>query len=825
MIPLGALAHLLPPGIGDERADLVKVMAEVRPVLLEQGQHGRMVLFVDDMHLLDDTSAAFIGQLLDADLLFLVGTVRDGEALSSGLDAVWQRARVRRIDLTDLHRNGVDTLLHLVLGGPVERTTINDFWEASRGNPLYVRELVLGALDGGHLFVQHGVWRLGGPLITTPRLREVVAARLRSLSSSVLEALDHVAVWEPVGLAMLEAAVGHDQLEALDRAGLLTVRVDGRRQLVTLSHPQYREILRDRMPVLTRRRLQLDLADRIEAHGARRRDDPIRVGLARLEATGTADVNLLIRAARVARADHDFVRVERLAAAAHSAGPTTESGVLLGEALHELGRFEEAERLLTPVEAAAADDDPLLAHVVEIRARNLMWGLGRDDEGLAVNAAGQRRVTTVRAREELVLDEALLRSYAGHPAAALDLLAGLGPPSDVRATVLRAIAEVPALIATGRAVTAVEQARRDHAVAGELEEQHTLPDPDVLVLHQIYGLAEAGQLAAAAELAQFAYDATPPSAPPDGLMWMSFQLGRCALLTGRPQTARRWLGEALARCDDLDNVGPSRLVLSVLIIANALVGALDDAREAAALLAARPPFRFTRPEQELGFAWLDVAEGDLSTARQRLLDTAELAAAAGYLSSEAWALHDVARLGGASSVHERLTALAARAEGELVPAYAVHAAAAAAGDPQALVAASDRFERLGMALLAAEAANEAAQAFQRRGERRDATAQESRAAALAAACEGAVTPGVGARVVVSPLTPRERDIATLAARGESSRAIAQRLVVSVRTVDNHLQNVYTKLGISGRRALPAALARAGVNPADVPPAPPPASTR
>jgi DNA-binding NarL/FixJ family response regulator len=391
--------------------------------------------------------------------------------------------------------------------------------------------------------------------------------------------------------------------------------------------------------------------------------------------------------------------------------------------------------------------------------------------------------------------------------------------------VLRAIAEVPALIAVGRALTAIEQAQRDYAASADLEEQHTLPDPAVLVLHQIYGLAEAGQLAAAAELAQFAYDAIPPSAPPDGLMWMSFQLGRCALLAGRPQTARRWLGEALARCDDLDNVGPSRLVLSALVMAHVLVGAHADAHAAADLLAARPPFRFTRPEQELGMAWLAVADGDLSTARQRLLDTAELASVAGYLGSEAWALHDVARLGGAPAVHERLTALAGRAEGDLVLGYAAHAAAAAAGDPAALVDATDRFERLGMTLLAAEAANEAAQAFQRRGERREATALEARAAALAAGCEGAVTPGVIAAVAVSPLTPRERDIATLAARGESSRAIAERLVVSVRTVDNHLQNVYTKLGISGRRALPAALARAGVNPADVPPGPPPASTR
>src|SRR5215218_6629331 len=59
-IPLGALAHLLPAGVGDERVDLVKVMSQVRPVLVEQGQNGPLVLFVDDLHLLDASIASLI---------------------------------------------------------------------------------------------------------------------------------------------------------------------------------------------------------------------------------------------------------------------------------------------------------------------------------------------------------------------------------------------------------------------------------------------------------------------------------------------------------------------------------------------------------------------------------------------------------------------------------------------------------------------------------------------------------------------------------------------------------------------------------------------
>ncbi len=55
------------------------------------------------------------------------------------------------------------------------------------------------------------------------------------------------------------------------------------------------------------------------------------------------------------------------------------------------------------------------------------------------------------------------------------------------------------------------------------------------------------------------------------------------------------------------------------------------------------------------------------------------------------------------------------------------------------------------------------------------------------------------------LTPREREIALLAAAGSSSPEIADRLVVSVRTVDDHLQNAYRKLGVTRRQDLPAAL--------------------
>jgi pimeloyl-ACP methyl ester carboxylesterase/DNA-binding CsgD family transcriptional regulator len=61
--------------------------------------------------------------------------------------------------------------------------------------------------------------------------------------------------------------------------------------------------------------------------------------------------------------------------------------------------------------------------------------------------------------------------------------------------------------------------------------------------------------------------------------------------------------------------------------------------------------------------------------------------------------------------------------------------------------------------------------------------------------------------MTSLLSPRELDILRLAARGCDNDAIAAELFLSVRTVERHLQNVYAKLGLQGRTARTAAVAR------------------
>jgi DNA-binding CsgD family transcriptional regulator len=146
-------------------------------------------------------------------------------------------------------------------------------------------------------------------------------------------------------------------------------------------------------------------------------------------------------------------------------------------------------------------------------------------------------------------------------------------------------------------------------------------------------------------------------------------------------------------------------------------------------------------------------------------------------------------------------------DGAFAGIAADHAAALAARDGAALLDAAERFAGLDALLLAAEAAHAAAAAHREGGREASARAAAARAALWLGGCEGAQPPTMLDAPNAAGLTRREREIALLAARGASSREIADRLVISVRTVDNHLASAYRKLGVSRREDLDAALSR------------------
>ena len=530
----------------------------------------------------------------------------------------------------------------------------------------------------------------------------------------------------------------------------------------------------------------------------------------RLEAGVPSPPEQLTLAARHAMALFEYELGERLARAAVEAGGGRPAEYLLGQALQGLGRVEDAELVLEGL-ASRATTDAERTQLAITRASSLYWVLDLPAKADAVLRRARAAVSDASCQEELALIEASFLLYGGRCADALRQVADtLGRSSASDRAVLQALlVAVPAWFLDGHSDRAIAAAHRGVELARRLDEAAAAPWSQMqLSAYLGNAYVVSGRLDEAQALAEEGYRRTLGQPwPVENAFWAGWR-GQVIRARGRPRTALHWLREASTTAERWDVPLPFMpAVLGELAHAAALLGDLPAAEEAlvqAEQFTARSAGVF-QLWVSLARPWVAAARGELSGAVTLALELAEHARDRGQLTFQILALHDVARLGRPRQVDALLRALVAGAEGQLAPLCAAHATALVVEDAAALDAVANAFARMGVNLLAAEAAAEAARAYRAAGRRSSALAASRRAATLVAACEGAHTPALDLLLQPPDLTPREQEIAGLAARGLSSRAIAERLVISVRTVDNALQHVYGKLGLSSRADLAAAL--------------------
>ena len=226
--------------------------------------------------------------------------------------------------------------------------------------------------------------------------------------------------------------------------------------------------------------------------------------------------------------------------------------------------------------------------------------------------------------------------------------------------------------------------------------------------------------------------------------------------------------------------------------------------EAAAALAAldklRRPFRSLDCERSLAHAWVVAGQGAVSEAVTILLSAAERAGANGQFAAEVMCLQTATQFGDRSGA-PRLRELEAIVDGPRVGLATRFAEALHDGDAAELAAVSEDFERMGDLVAAVDAAAHAAIGFRRQDLRGSALGSSTRADALAQQCGGASTPALRQAIERLPLTDREREIVMLLADGLSSRAVAERLTLSVRTVESHIYRAMMKTDTNSRDEL------------------------
>lgn len=803
--PFGALHRVLPAPLPESvaAATLAQVVdALVGPAPAAGDDRPRPVVVVDELDTVDDGTSAVLHHAVSAGRARLLATVRAADGIA---DAAWWRDIVARVELPALDRDGSDELVERLAGGPVDAASRERLWLLARGHPGWLVAAVGATRAAGAWVREAGLWCLVGDLAATADPE--VLAQVDALPAEVRDVLEALALADHLTIDDAEALGGSGPLADAERRGL--VRVDEGRDGA----------------------LWCSVASRLVASALGATRDP-----AHAEASWRRLADVLARSTSTAE-ETALTRGRALVGAGWADPPRDDADrdalVRGAEAAFELTRWEDCVALAERAWRAGAGGRALqvltvsLGHLGDPAAiaalSDDLAGLDLDDDGVVshadtiaisqfhANDPAHAFATAQRAREAAparrpVIDvfESRLRSFGGDQVTARALVEPWVAHDDVEIAIEARIVVASVDMNEGATQAAIDEFDRIFALASASPTVH-VSAVGIAFLFRLGALADAGRLDEAIEGAMAVERATAAGGDPASHGWLALHLGRAHLRAGRPRTAARWFGEAVSDLRRVHRPGWLAHPSAGLVAAHAAAGDLAAAREAHAAWAELPAHAVAvfRPEELRYVAWLDAAEGQ--AAGPRLREAIERARAAGVVPYEAAAWHDLSRLGDADERVEAadgLADVAGRTDSPLVATHARRARAVVDGDVGALAAAAAGYEAMGAGFDAIETWSEVAR---QAGDEREGAQARRRVGDLAAAGEGIHTPTLGDLDAHPVLTDREAEIAAMVVAGASRQDIAEHLVVSVRTIDSHLQRVYRKLGVRGREGLVEAL--------------------
>jgi DNA-binding NarL/FixJ family response regulator len=805
-IPLGALAALIPAEVrsGDPLALVRESSAAVRAA----ADGGMVVFAVDDAHLLDAMSATVVLQLASTPDVFVLATIRTGEATPDAIDSLWKDAGARRIELERISDDAIVQLVEIGVEGPVEHATMRQIVDACAGNPLYARELVVGAIEDGSMRCERGLWRIEGRPAVTPSLRALIKRRIGALEPDVLGPLELLALGEPLRVGELAALTSFEALQSGEERGMLVVAGAADDADVRLAHPLYGDVIRAEMPVLRARAHRVRLARMIREREPLTPEDALRAARWLMDAGAEIPPELLLDAADAASiGDPALAAVLARRAAQHGGG--LRAVRLLARSHTMLNQFAGAEAVLAAAEGEAAraaaevagSRDPEVELYVGQRMHVLYWGLRRAEDTRVFLARAESWSTDPDwpakfEPERIVMD--------GFTDGFVDRLPEIrkqleSQELDDRKRYLMEFSLGAALMEAGRL-------READAIARRLR-----PRPPL----------RWGRTAYAFLLACVVGDES-------GEDWLDLQaylrrtlregagvgdreaaglaastLGSLAFHGGRYRDAERWLAEAEVQLERHDTFDTVTLIRALEVGIACFTEDPAAARGALASMRKRAGEREPRPVRSVylacGEGWAARAQ-DAAAGAEVFMQHADIATDP---SNRSRLLHQALRAGARPGpIATAMRELSDRSDGRLIDARTAHAVALAAHDGEALVTAGEELATIGYVASGVEAIVAGAEQFLEEGRLDSARRAAARARDLHPTGQGWELPVIdGLEGVAVELTRREAQIATLAARGLTNQEIADQLVLSVRTVETYVYRAMQKRGVEHRHDL------------------------
>jgi DNA-binding CsgD family transcriptional regulator len=791
-----------------------------------------LVLLVDDAQWADTPSLRFLSfltrRLAGVSVLVMAVVRRDEAAGPNALIEHLAGADAARL-LTPgpLSVDGVTAMLANVLGGWVAEPFAGACHVATGGVPFFVGELVQRLKDAGVDPSQANVATVEA--MSTDNIEHAVRSRLNRLPESATRLVRAVALLGTAANLTAAAAVAQLSDEtAVEMVDLLAaVRILDWRPPLRLAHPIVGAAIAASIPPATRSSLHAQCAEALAAAGAP--DEQVAAHIVSSDPKGDLErIPLLVRAAQAASArgaaEHAAVYLRR--ALDEPPALADRGGLLreLGWAQLRAGQPEGEQKLRDSLALAQNAEDSAR---VSLRLGRALVGRGDvasavDVFDRAIPALGSAHPDLAAELELDAITAALLgnRTTAAHRARIVDFERrhpGDGESLAIRAY-LAAMANEPADSVARSAQRALGQGKASRRGAGPL------------VFHALCALIWCERFTVArAPLERALARARSGGSTPEMLVCL-FVLTLLEVRQGGLRKVEE-LGQAALEIGALD---PAHLNMRG-VTANLTEARLErgDLAGAAAALAGAGPldetlqsnlFLHARARTALATGEYQAALEDLDALKERLECAASDAPwICDWRTTAAFAHLGLSEDAAARSLLGQQLTLARAAGAPRVLGTALVAAARAephgSGREAMLREAVAKLEAGEAPLALAHGLLELGSELRHQRRAVDARAPLTRAEQIAAGCDAAP---LCARAVdelaatgerrrrhhsseFQDLTASERRTATLAGEGLTNREIAQRLYVSVKTVETQLSSSFRKLQITSRKQLPAAL--------------------